>query len=343
VHPSQECGGVLRTQKGFENCVGHNIEARRGSGLCGKMRYMGIADIFSKREMRASGSKSDVFDYDNIPRELRVQVVCIIRDVVGRNTSNHSVYEAYQLIHDTLAREYGVHQLIEDEVVAPTGLFTFIERTSKTANVLDAIEVSLRIAELAHGNRFYKADAGMSVDDAVNELNQRFLEAGVGYQYEEGEMIPVHSKFTHTEIVKPALVLLSDPLYTGAQEEFLKAHKDFRDRDYKGCLTECGKAFESSMKAICDKRHWTYPQNATASALIDICLKQGLIPSMLQSELNALQTVLESGVPTLRNKLNAAHGQGPVPKVVPPHVAAYALHLTAANIVLLATAEKSVP
>jgi hypothetical protein len=37
------------------------------------------------------------------------------------------------------------------------------------------------------------------------------------------------------------------------------------------------------------------------------------------------------------------HGQGAVPTAVPQHVAAYALHLTAANIMLLATSEKALP
>ena len=36
----------------------------------------------------------------------------------------------------------------------------------------------------------------------------------------------------------------------------------------------------------------------------------------------------------MRNK-TGAHGQGAVPVVVPGHIAAYALHLTAANILLI--------
>ena len=42
-------------------------------------------------------------------------------------------------------------------------------------------------------------------DDAVEELNHRFKEHAIGYQYLEGELVRVDSQFAHAEIVKPAL------------------------------------------------------------------------------------------------------------------------------------------
>lgn len=302
------------------------------------MENMGIVDIYSKREQRASGSKSDVLDHNNIPDKLRVQIVQIIEDVLGDTARSH---EWYELIHRTLAREYGLHQLTpKPHQLQGDRLFEFIETWAEVPQVLDGIEVSFHVGREMQFKVPYRA--AMYVQDAITELNQRFMEAGVGYQYESDRMIPINSRFAHKEIVKPALVLLSHPQYQGAQEEFLKAHQYFRDSDYKGCLTECVKAFESTMKAICEKRNWTFQKTDAAKTLIDICLNNGLIPSMLQSELNALQTVLQSGAPTLGNKLSR-HGQGPVPTAVPQHVAAYALHLTAANILLLTSAEKSLP
>lgn len=301
---------------------------------------MGITDIFSKRKTRASGIKKDVFDYDSIPDELRVQIVYMIRDVIGLPNS-HDGHEWYKVIHDRLAREYGVHRLMSApnyQRLEGEQLFDFIQSTDVVAHVLDAIEVSLAIGRERQSRMAYRPN--MYLHEAIAELNQRFMEAGVGYQYESEQMIRVDSQFAHAEIVKPALLLLSDPRYHGAEEEFLKAHKNYRDGDYKGCLTECLKSFESTMKIICDLRKWTYQKTDTAKSLIDACLKNGLIPSMLQAKLNALRTVLESGVPTLRNKLGG-HGQGSASTTVPQHVAAYALHLTAANIVFLVTAERT--
>ncbi len=47
--------------------------------------------------------------------------------------------------------------------------------------------------------------------------------------------------------------------------------------------------------------------------------------------------MLQSGVPTLRNK-QSGHGQGSTVAEVPAYMAAFTLHLTASNIVFLLSA-----
>ncbi|MDT5270649.1 MAG: hypothetical protein QOH49_2835, partial [Acidobacteriota bacterium] len=107
-------------------------------------------------------------------------------------------------------------------------------------------------------------------------------------------------------------------------------------------LNECLKAFESTMKVICHKRGWAYNQNDTAKKLIETCFVNGLVPGYLQSQFTALKSVLESGIPTVRNKLGG-HGQGAQPAAVPSYLASYTLHLTATTILLLVQAEKELP
>ena len=95
------------------------------------------------------------------------------------------------------------------------------------------------------------------------------------------------------------------------------------------------------MKTICDKFSWAYDKNnATAAKLIDIVLKEELIPKYLQDHLTGLTNVLKAGVPTVRNK-TSGHGQGSETKEVPEYLASYVLHLTASNIVLLVEAYKA--
>jgi hypothetical protein len=94
------------------------------------------------------------------------------------------------------------------------------------------------------------------------------------------------------------------------------------------------------MKTICDKFSWAYDKTATASRLIDVVLKEELIPKYLQDHLTGLTNVLKAGVPTVRNK-TSGHGQGSETKEVPEYLAAYVLHLTASNIVLLVEAYKA--
>jgi len=177
----------------------------------------------------------------------------------------------------------------------------------------------------------------LSPDEAIAELNHRFREHGVGYQYESGMMMRVDSQIIHEEIVRPALSMLFDPMYEDANAEFLSAHEHYRTKKYKECLNDCLKAFESTMKAICTQREWEFKASDTARRLIEIVFERGLIPSFMQTHFTALRSTLEAGVPTVRNRLSG-HGQGVEEVTVPGSIAAYALHLTASNILLLAKA-----
>jgi hypothetical protein len=132
---------------------------------------------------------------------------------------------------------------------------------------------------------------------------------------------------------------LSDTRYKGANEEFLQAHKHYRDGDYKSVLNECLKAFESVMKIICVAKKWPFNQTDTAKALIKTCLDNKLVPTFSDQQLASLRVLLESGIPTTRNK-QGGHGQGVQIIDVPQGLARYTLNLTAATILLLAESAK---
>jgi hypothetical protein len=176
------------------------------------------------------------------------------------------------------------------------------------------------------------------VNKKISELNSRFKEHGVGYQFESNEIIRVDSEFLHTKSVKPALLLLRGDDYKGANDEFLSAHEHYRHSRYKECLVDLNKAFESTMKTICKKRGWTTTPKDNSSKLINICFQNSLLSSYLESEITALRTLLESGIPTIRNK-NGGHGQGTDIVTVPAYIARYALNLTASTILFLIEAE----
>ena len=46
---------------------------------------MAIIDLFSKRQKKLRGEVPDIFSYDDIPQTLRVQIVHIIKDVIGED------------------------------------------------------------------------------------------------------------------------------------------------------------------------------------------------------------------------------------------------------------------
>ena len=143
-------------------------------------------------------------------------------------------------------------------------------------------------------------------------------------------------------MVRPALQLLAATEYAGANAEYLTAHEHYRKGEHSACLVDCLKSLESTMKIICKKSGWHYEQSDRAKKLIEICFDNSLLPEYLQSYFTSVRSSLESGVPTVRNKV-AGHGQGTQLVSVPLYLVEYLLHLTATSILFLVRAEQALP
>jgi len=299
---------------------------------------MAVFDLFSKRQKRLRGDVPDVYTYDQIPDHLRVQIVHIIRDVIGRDRYESKAHNAYNFLHKSLCREYGQFSLgtgynESDEEC----LLNFLLKEKVTDKVIDVIELSFKyIDKIIKADWEYSRQVSVSTtpDKAIEELNQRFKEHGIGFQYDGGELIKVDSSYTHSEIVKPTINLLWNNKFQGANEEYLKSHEHYRHGRNKECLTECLKAFESVMKIICKEKKWQYNETDTSKKLVQICFQNGLVPTFTQNQFTSLQNLLESGIPTIRNKLGG-HGQGQIPQKVDDEMTRYALNLTGTNIIFL--------
>lgn len=305
---------------------------------------MPIFDIFSKRQKRLREADPDVYVYDHLPTELRVQIVHIMNDTLGTGEDarrHENVVAAYRFITNSLCREYGTFFLPgtpqgQSVRYCDEELKRFVLNEKDAERVLDAVEQAFKVVN-THVRSFDYMHKGYSneiAEGGIQELNARFRQHAVGYAFENNEIFRVDSELVHEEIVKPALSVLREKQFAGVQDEYLKAHEHYRHGRTKEALAESLKAFESMMKAICTRRSWYFDANATASKLIQICVDNGLIPSFWLSHFNSLQSSLASGVPTARNKLGG-HGQGGVPIEVPSRFAAYLLHQTAATIVFL--------
>lgn len=304
---------------------------------------MGIFDLFSKRQKKLRGELPDVYQYEDINNTFRVQVVHIIRDAFGKDKYGHNdASAAFKFIHKTLCKEYGVFSLKENEQYDINAIFNYFLEIKDYEKALDIIELSFKVINkiVRSGNYQYNTnDVELSSDDAIDELNERFKEHGIGYQFESNELIRIDSQVIHSEIVKPVLTILHHKIYSGANEEFLKAHEHYRHGRNHECLNECLKSFESTLKAICDKNKWEYNQNDTANKLIKICFSNNLIPDYMQSQFTSLQALFSSGIPTIRNK-NSGHGQGVKQNNITSEMTSYMLHLTATNILFLAEQDK---
>ena len=309
-----------------------------------------IYELFSHRRKRAEQSgMTDVFQYTSVPGKLRVQVQQILHDAIGPQyeVPAYAVSmpaqnaEAWNTIHDTLCRELGCHRLIDKHYnIAMDGVLNYLG-TADSEGFVDGLEVCCRIIELAIGkwNEYARVQLGIKQDpsEALTEINYRMRQSGFGFSYTDGQIVRVDSEYSHEEVVKPALRLLNTNDFAGAQQEFLQAHQHYRAGEYTQSITEAAKAFESTLKAVCDKKKWPYEKGARASDLLKRIRTEGLWPDFLDASFDQLLATLSSGLPKVRNE-QGAHGQGSAVRKVPDYVAAYALHLAAAKIRLIVEA-----
>jgi hypothetical protein len=312
---------------------------------------MPIYETFSKRKKRLErAGKQDIYQYDKLPPEFRVQIIHIWRGAIGRYYSPSNSFGGpaspanvfWEVIHKTLARELGLFALGEPMTDPNVQCQQYLLKAD-TSGALDIIELSFRVIERMVKKRqseLHGAEINQDADSVVEELNHRFQEHGIGYQYVAGELVRIDSQLMHAEAVKPALSLLHEFGFDGPAEEFIQGFEHYRHGRNKEAIAEALKSFESTMKAICRARNWTFPANATAKPLMDILFTKGLIPADLESHFSGLRSAMESGLPTISNR-RGRHGQGSDPIEIPPHFAAYALHLAASNIVFLVHAHKS--
>ncbi len=313
---------------------------------------MPVFDTFTKLMKRQEqGEKPDVYQYETLPEHFRIQVIRILVRALGpfvkgdgwAGVAGSPSNELWSSIHEILIDE--VYAYIRISGTNPFERFQRFIRTAETNDTLDGIHVAFNIMDTKGRNISpYEAESyygiTQSPDDAMAELNRRFLEHGIGYEFAGGKIIKQSSQYIHAEVVRPALSLLREAGFRGPSDEVMRAHKHYREGNLKESIAEALKSFESTMKAICYARGWSGYDNANAKDLINVMIEKEVIPKYLSSHFSSLRSVMEAGLPTTRNK-TSGHGQGLEVTTISPYLAAYALHLAATNIVFLIEAHKA--
>lgn len=287
---------------------------------------MPVIELFSKRAKKARGEVVDVYQYDEVPVALRNQIMMIVDEIYP---NEHEIFSQIVMV---LRKEYGVWQLIKNNYKDFYGkhdyrqeLYDFVASVNKYEKCLDCIELLLK--SLTYLNQ------GKS---KIAEANHRMLEAGLGYEFSQEQLIRIDNKLLHQEAVKPAIHFLNKEGFEGAREEFLEAFEDYKRKEYKDSVLKSAKALESTMKSIFKIKGWEYDERDTASKLVDTATRNGLLPSYLQ---NNLATLIKQSVPVVRNKV-AGHGQGAEVVEVPEELVSYTLHMTASTILFLVEGSK---
>lgn len=255
--------------------------------------------------------------------------------------SDSAIKQLYHIICKEVGRKKLYTHPLGANVTHKKQIELYFEEQYEAGKILDLVSMIFFMIKVASDASIdgLKYTPTYSYDEAVEDLNERFRENGLGYEYVNGEIVRIDNIALHTEVVRHALNLLTDPTFENANEEYLKAHEHYRIGNNKESLNECLKAFETTMKIICSRNKWKYEKTDTAKTLINILLSNKFLPGYNESQLNALNQQLVGTIPTVRNK-NSGHGQGEVKIIVPKSLVKYMLYTTAATINLLVETQK---
>jgi AbiJ N-terminal domain 4 len=230
---------------------------------------MAVIDLFSKRQ-RQQARHPLVYKYEPIPHPFRIQVIHIWLEALGPYVQIHNDWglsaeepplsnHLWKLAADSLSREWGLIRLA-GEYDDPSIACQKAILAAETERVIDLIEVTFRLIErvVCKLDEYEIKQTRITAlpDDAIAELNQRFHEHELGYQYLAGIVIREDSAVVQQELVEPAIALLHQVGFAGPNDEYLRAHDHYRQGRYPEAVTEANKAFESTMKAICTTRKW---------------------------------------------------------------------------------------
>lgn len=295
--------------------------------------------LFSQRKKEAMGEIPEIYEYNSFPESFRNQYVFIVSDVFEKANRSNSYYgrtdDLWNITCELYAREKGLKGIAGDYYTSYNNKSAYKDYVDKCSDsdFLDLLDFT--VTHILCSEVTKRCVGNEVINQAIFELNYRFDQHSLGYEVINGEVITKTDKHIHTNIVKPALILLHQKEFNGAENEFMLAWKHYKETHYKDAILNAGKAFESVMKSICKYMSFSYDeQRDDAKKLIQILRDNDFFPAYLESHMNGVRTTLESGVPTVRNK-TSGHGQGDEIIDVSETFASYALNLTATNIVFL--------
>lgn len=274
----------------------------------------------------------EVIIFDKLPRKLRVQFKFIMDDLLK------DILFSYNDIHKMLCEKYGELSLSSKHRLGvkdnETLTEVLIREDYDIELIFDLMELIIRYKINDMSGNYYDDAINRYIVKIQNLINQRFKESSVGYEMINGQIIRKDSEITFTEIIRPTINLTYNELFENVNVDFVNAIKEYQTGDNKDCIVKLLKAFESTLKIICDKKGWVYNETDRCSKLINICFDNDLVPQEMKSEFTSLNSLLQSGIPPVRNNY-AGHGEGGEERVVEDYLARYAINVTGSCILFV--------
>jgi hypothetical protein len=152
-------------------------------------------DTYSKR----NSLMTDVFTYDSISRKLRNQIYHIWNDFFYKNRFDETlIKQARERIFNIICSEEGVKSLyltghfINSHASQVDSYFESLEDTDKILDTIEIIFHEMLFVAQIHSEKYNQTPPiRYNFKLCVSDLNKRFLENGVGYQYESGKVVKI--------------------------------------------------------------------------------------------------------------------------------------------------------
>lgn len=183
--------------------------------------------LYSERIKNKDG-EPEIYIYDKIPEAFKNQTFYIMSDVFDKYSDfQQSIWD---MIHDRFAREKGLKKLGQYEAngvgYGKPNIELYILNTN-VEDTLDLLDFSFHIMDVSlrelQPNQPYFGGTNALISHAIEELNYRFKQHNLGYEFVNGSIIRIDHKLLHQEVIKPALRLLYEEGFEGAEEEFRNA------------------------------------------------------------------------------------------------------------------------
>jgi hypothetical protein len=178
-----------------------------------------IFETFARRkEKEARNGLPEVYTYDEAPEHLRHQVILALSEGIGRY---HVVTgDEWHMPPNCNDIWNEIDRICQKEIFAyaknvggdnVARRFLNFLRVADVDDFLSAVEIGCVGLSCVNDkyNGMQERGARQTGVDAIDEINGRFEQHAVGYQFENRYIMRVDSKLTHSEIIKPALCLLT--------------------------------------------------------------------------------------------------------------------------------------
>ena len=288
---------------------------------------------------------------DNISESFRLQIYYVIEDTLGKwknspfgpdtlsYPTNNSRWDAVERI---LLKKLGTSQLAKGPSSC-VRVRSYILKCDPPEFLLVILAFLLVVRELAVSvGRPIKTGIkhlDISFESVLDGIHTIFRTNNFEYEIIESaaglEAISIDSQYLHEEVIKKTRKLFYDLKFQGPLQEFDDALAALENQDYDTAINEALKAFESTMKAILQELKHPFNPKWAAKDLIKALTEAGVIPTTFGSLSTGVRTVLESGLPSIRNAPGVAHGSGRDPKEIEQSYAQFAVHLCGSYVVFM--------